>query len=928
MAYRRPAIEIIQEFQSAAAALALPSLPACVVGPGFQIKDDINCGTYSETALGSTSFSYVGLVASGVVDLTNTPTAEAEANAHKEVGFDLQAAYLVKIPALPAATNATGVLSTPNVFKDLTGAFAGIDPAATGAPTYYVEVISGAGVAAGDIGRKLVLSKTSSTELVVAADWVSGGMPADVSGVTYRVLEYRAAEAYPQSSYAAKGITKGTASVDVAAGLTSVTDTVAMTVVEATVLLSWRALRVDLAGTLNAFTTLASLEAVFGTGSVVPANIGAYAVNLALLNTTTEVNYTGLGANYWTSESTAFQTALEYLENKDVYGIAILTHDSTTHQTASTHATSMSASSVGRERVVFLNRTLVELEVIVPASGIGTETTGVAPEGFLGTLNKTFNDAGGGFVTDGVLPGQFVEVTSYVAVEGIDRSVVPNERDFFRVAGTLVRMGNATFAAADVAKYIITRGSTTAGNDQEYLISAITSSVLAVVATTAPSASEVMASATRAWICDLVRTPAHHATDKMISGVGKQWFFENGAFTSADIGRILFIQGCTNAGNNGAKIIETVAADGKTITTIETGTTENPLNAGATQILYGVDREPARDYVSDSVDATSRIWTILNAAFTADDVGRKIDITGTIGTTNDGEYTIEAVLSTTQVRTVVADTIAGGDEEFSGLVATLTKLDIEATAPSTSEAAYITGTQHQILTVNSQTSLTMVSDPTSGFGGTLGTVKYRITKNMTLNEQATYLAGYAASFGSRRTVHTVPDILAVSISSVVTKIPGYFAGPILSALTAGLPSQAGFTNMSVTGLIGRENSDDIFSNDQLDTIAGGGNMIFTQLVPDTALVIRHQLTTDLTTIYYQEFSVTKNVDLLARFFRALYLPFLGIYNITDGLLDLLKTRGEGGIAYLLNQRSPRIGAPLRSGQLSRIEESSTTSSAI
>ena len=31
MAYRRPAIEVIQEFQDAAVSLSLPSLPACVV---------------------------------------------------------------------------------------------------------------------------------------------------------------------------------------------------------------------------------------------------------------------------------------------------------------------------------------------------------------------------------------------------------------------------------------------------------------------------------------------------------------------------------------------------------------------------------------------------------------------------------------------------------------------------------------------------------------------------------------------------------------------------------------------------------------------------------------------------------------------------------------------------------------------------------
>ncbi len=169
---------------------------------------------------------------------------------------------------------------------------------------------------------------------------------------------------------------------------------------------------------------------------------------------------------------------------------------------------------------------------------------------------------------------------------------------------------------------------------------------------------------------------------------------------------------------------------------------------------------------------------------------------------------------------------------------------------------------------------------------------------------------------------TWPDVLAVSVNGVATKVPGYFAGPVLSGLTAGLPSQAGFTNLLVTGFVGRENSDDKFSDTQLDAIAGGGTMIFLQPVPDAALQIRHQLTTDVSTIYFQEFSVTKNVDLIARFFRGLYQPFLGIYNITDGLLDLLKTRGEGGIAFLLAQRAPRVGAPLRGGQLTRIEESS------
>jgi len=262
-------------------------------------------------------------------------------------------------------------------------------------------------------------------------------------------------------------------------------------------------------------------------------------------------------------------------------------------------------------------------------------------------------------------------------------------------------------------------------------------------------------------------------------------------------------------------------------------------------------------------------------------------------------------------------------ETFSGLVGSLTTLDVISVTPSTEEAAYITGTRHQIASISSESTLTLVADATAGFGGTLSAVTYRITRDLSLNEQAELLAGYASSLGSRRLLSCWPDVLAVSVNALETKVPGYFAGAIAVGLTAGLPSQAGLTNLTVTGLVGRENSDDRFSDAQLDIIAGGGNMIFTQSVPGAALAIRHQLTTDVSTIYFQEYSVTKNVDLIARFFRTLYRPFLGIYNITDGLMDILKTKGEGGLTFLKSQRVARLGAPIREGSLTRIEESLT-----
>ena len=334
MAYRRPAIEVIQDFQNAAAALALPTLPALIAGPGYQIQDNVNAGVYSEANLAITSYAYVGLFSGAIVDLSDTPELEADANAHKSVGVSLKNVFMVKVPALPETSRVTGVLATPNLFTDATtGAFSSFDPDADGAPTFYVDIIDAVGIDPGDKGRKLVIDKTDDNTLVLAAEWASS-LP--LASVSYRILEFRDEELYAETVFSANGISKTAESVDVLPGLKS-TDATPLTIVEGDVTLSWRALRPDLAGALNVFTDNNSLEAIFGIGAIVPANVGAFGINLALINTTTEVNFTGLGADFFTNEETSFQTALEFLESKDVYGIAILTHNTAVHQLAKAH---------------------------------------------------------------------------------------------------------------------------------------------------------------------------------------------------------------------------------------------------------------------------------------------------------------------------------------------------------------------------------------------------------------------------------------------------------------------------------------------------------------------------------------------------------------------------------------------------------------
>jgi len=622
MTYRRPAIEVIQEFQNAVAALALPSLPACVVGPGYQIVEDANVGVYSETNLAVASYAYTGLAAGAIVDLANAPDGEALANAHKSVGVKLKDVYLVKEPALPATSRLTGKLVTPNLFQDATiGAFASFDPDAADAPTFYVDVISGISLNAADVGRKLVIDKNSDNELVVAAEWAST-LP--LINVVYRVLEFRENELYAETTFGTAGIAKDVSGVDINPGLKSVADAVPMTVVEGTVFLSWRALRPALAGVLTAFTDLDSLEAVFGVGAVVPANTGAYAINLALLNTTTEVSFTGLGASLFTSEENAYQDALEYLENKDVYGIAVLTQNTAVHQLLKAHVEGMALSSVGRERAGFVSRALSEIEVAVPPSGIGTRLSAGALNGISGATNTTFKDpTNGAFITDDVGVGYLLEITNYTAAAGVHRSVTPNERDYFNASS--INLTNAAFGAGDVGRRIIVRGATTAGNSIVHTINTVTTPTK-VATLVAPAAAELMPSTARAWIADLNRSITRVGGDA-ISTVGNLWTFANGAFTAADVGRLLFIGAATTAGNNGAwTIVEVVSAT--QVRTVEAPALSEPIAVAGTQVVYSINREPARDAISDSVNGAAREWTILGGAFTSADVGRRLGIAG------------------------------------------------------------------------------------------------------------------------------------------------------------------------------------------------------------------------------------------------------------------------------------------------------------
>lgn len=203
-------------------------------------------------------------------------------------------------------------------------------------------------------------------------------------------------------------------------------------------------------------------------------------------------------------------------------------------------------------------------------------------------------------------------------------------------------------------------------------------------------------------------------------------------------------------------------------------------------------------------------------------------------------------------------------------------------------------------------------------------IDYAIDRDMTKTEQANFIKGYSAALASRRVVNVWSDTLETPVGQVVSDLPGFYGAAAIGAITTGLPTQQGFTNLSISGFLGLKHSTGYFTDDQLDIIADGGTMILAQSGPEQPLFIRHQLTTDRSAIKFQEYSVTKNVDFIAKFMRNAFAGFIGRYNIVDTTLDELRGTAKAVLTFLKDDtRLPRIGGVIRSGVLTQLVESPT-----
>lgn len=250
--------------------------------------------------------------------------------------------------------------------------------------------------------------------------------------------------------------------------------------------------------------------------------------------------------------------------------------------------------------------------------------------------------------------------------------------------------------------------------------------------------------------------------------------------------------------------------------------------------------------------------------------------------------------------------------------------DYTTVAPYSYTVAYIPNENVLILEANTD----VVADDMAA-GDTA--LYYRVLRNLTKDDQIDTLVTIAQSFNSRRVVLMWPDLVDVagltdgsktrtvlSEPALADAQPGYYLAITVGAMTAGLPSHQGFTNLGIAGIDRIYHSTSYFSDRQLTELSDSGWFVFAQETPEALPFCIHQLTTDADTLETGEYSLVKNFDFIALFFLDIMDDFIGPYNVTDETLSFLRTALITGIDILKLRKYAKIGAPLTDATLTSL----------
>lgn len=444
MLFRVPSVRVYQELVTTTVNPTTPFMQLCVVGPVYQVETDVPVADFALSDEDYTT-AYLNQTLGSVVDTSS-------------VNIKMSDVYVKVWPANDGVNHRSATVNNDGPITKVTGDQEGDFATATIQVDDYIDLTYTDG--------DTVLTYSSAIQ-EVSSDGktltLKRNLPAPEGSATVTAVVKRPTkeDAIIESQFITANEDAVTIKKDVKVS-TAVTDTAAQ-VVSATVYLSYRALRRDIANDFLTITSQSNAEAKIGSVNI--NNPMSVATSL-IASAVSDMSYRILPIE--TDDANGYRQALDILStNEDIYVIVPLTNDKDVISAYASHCTTLSEPEKSKWRIMYASQEMPSTKVMVEIND------GQLVKGSTDTECYIKDTANGMFVTNNARVTDFVDIYnasnsyqySLQIIEVLNESVVTcSTTKWMRTSeGYSELEDKVTVASQEAVKYEVVRVLDTQG---------------------------------------------------------------------------------------------------------------------------------------------------------------------------------------------------------------------------------------------------------------------------------------------------------------------------------------------------------------------------------------------------------------------------------------------------------------------------------
>lgn len=444
MPFRVPSVRVYQELVTTTVNPTTPFMQLCVVGPVYQVETDVPVADFALSDEDYTT-AYLNQTLGSVVDTSS-------------VNIKMSDVYVKVWPADDGVNYRSATVNNEGPITKVTGDQEGDFATATIQVDDYIDLTYTDGDTVLTYSSAIQEVSSDGKTLTLKRNLPSPDGDATVTAVVKRPTKE---DAIIESQFITANEDAVTIKKDVKVS-TAVTDTAAQ-VVSATVYLSYRALRRDIANDFLTITSQSNAEAKIGSVNINnPMSVAASLIASAV----SDMSYRILPIE--TDDANGYRQALDILStNEDIYVIVPLTNDKDVVSAYASHCTTLSEPEKSKWRIMYASQEMPSTKVMVEIND------GQLVKGSTDTECYIKDTANGMFVTNNARVTDFVDIYnasnsyqySLQIIEVLNESVVTcSTKKWMRTSeGYSELEDKVTVASQEAVKYEVVRVLDTQG---------------------------------------------------------------------------------------------------------------------------------------------------------------------------------------------------------------------------------------------------------------------------------------------------------------------------------------------------------------------------------------------------------------------------------------------------------------------------------